>query len=145
MSDSDAWDTVPLANPDDLSDDPRLKGLKLQVDAGTGKAQYAGPPPEKPAHASLSDPTPQYATHSSERQGMMGTRMSETRPLPPGSKGTPMQPHDKVMTHDQLMAKAQKMLDDQNAQKEAQMANPALSQRDEAGTMLPAWLTRQGY
>lgn len=145
MSEHDSWDTVPLANPEDLSDDERFKGLKLQMDAGTGKAQYAGDTGSEIASASLAGPTPKYATHSSERTGMMGTQMASTKVLPPGTKAEPLHPHDKPMSHEQLMAKAQKMLQEQQEQGEAQLANPALSERDAAGGMLPAWLVKQGY
>jgi hypothetical protein len=92
--------------------------------------------------ASLSGPTPQY--HHSERTGLAGTQMAAAAKAPPELKPMPPQPHDKPMTHEQLMAKAQAMLDDQRAQHEALLAaGPSLSERDDSGRQLPAWLTAE--
>jgi hypothetical protein len=135
MSDDD-WGVLPLANPSDLSDDPRLAGKELRMD---DKAYLADQMTHE-QHASLTGLA--APMHHGDRQGMLGTQMAATASLPPGTKA---QAHDKPMTHEQLMAKAKAMLDAQNVQKEAQLANPALSQRDAAGNMLPAWLTKQGY
>lgn len=142
MSEPD-WGVVPLANPSDLSDDPRLKGAKLAMNEQTGKAQYDMPPDQEAA--TLAGEAPKYGTHNSERQGLMGTQMGSTASLPPGTKAESLRPHDQPMTYEQLMAKAQKMLGDLNARKDAQTQQTELSQRDANGSMLPHWLTKQGY
>lgn len=91
----------------------------------------------QPQQASLSGPAPSFASHHTQRQGMQGTQMDATRHLK-------AKPHNQPMTQEDLMAKAQRMLAEQEEQKNAQLgAGPAVS--DAQGKMLPAWLTRQGY
>ncbi len=93
----------------------------------------------KPEHASLSGAAPSYSHHT-DRQGLVGTQMSATASLPPGTKAEPKQ-----MSHEELMAKAQAMLAKQQAQNEAQMSHgPAQGPRDDAGGKMPDWLVQAG-
>ena len=74
---------------------------------------------------------PIVSMHPANRVGISGTK-----PAIP-------QPHNKPMTHEQLVAKAQKMMEDAQSQHEAQMsAGPAVQDvdRDTNGMALPSWL-----
>lgn len=89
--------------------------------------------------ASLDGPVPQYATamHHTDRQGLGGTKMGATKALPPKPK---------QMTHDEMMAKAQAMIDKYRAkQQQMEVQGPAVVvDHDDKGMALPAWLTRYG-
>ncbi len=119
---------LPLANPDDFDDDPRLKGLKLQI-GDDGRGQLAGATPE-PAHASLSGPAPSYGVHPADRVGMMGTSAAQAHPRP-----------TRKPTDQELMAKAMQMLDNSHAETQAVLGQgPSTGPRNDAGGQVPAWL-----
>lgn len=102
-----------------------------------GKGYIATPSPSTgAAGASLDGPTPQYAHHT-QRQGLGGTQMEATKALPKKPR---------QMTHDEMMAKAQSMIDGYRAKRaQAEVQGPAVVvDRDDKGMALPAWLTRYG-
>lgn len=81
-------------------------------------------------------------------RGMMG---SQEQPMATHAMGPstpemkqvrqPQAPQTRPPTDDELMSKALSMMEDQGAQHRAQLANPALSPRNDAGGQMPSWLT----
>ena len=128
--DDDYAGVVPLANPGDLSDDPKLRDLNLTMNK-EGRAEYAGTPQKSDGGASLSGPAPKYSheAHPAERMGLAGTRAADaggySRPPP--------------QTPEQMLAHYQSMLDNMSAQHQALEGN-SLSARSDTGTQVPAWL-----
>jgi len=125
--------------------DPLLLGLdpNQRIDPSTGKAFVAQPEQQAPSvqHASLSGPAPSFsgghaapAAHPDDRVGMMGTT---------NAQGQPRQDHQvRPLSNDELMAKANELIDAQRSQTGSQMAQgPAVGQRDESGGKVPEWLT----
>ena len=73
--------------------------------------------------------------HHEDRKGLAGTKMAAAKAFRPKPQNVPM-------THDQLMAKAQQMMEQQRAQGEMLKGGASTGQRDDAGARMPDWLTR---
>ncbi len=124
--------------------DPLLLGLdpNQRIDPQTGKAFVAQPEQQAPSiqHASLSGPAPSFSgghaaasSHPEDRVGLMKTMSSQGQPRP-DHQVRPLNP-------DELMAKAQEMIDNQRTQTQVQMQQgPATGPRDDAGGQVPSWL-----
>ncbi len=136
MGKEDDWGVLPIANPGDYSDDPRIKGLKLETDSA-GKGQLAAT--EQPAsiqHASLVGSAPQMS-HPANRAGLGGTSAAQ-------AGGYAMPQRTRPPTPDELMAQARDMLDSQTAQHQALLGQGAsVGVRDDAGGKIPDWLAKE--
>ena len=76
------------------------------------------------------------STHHDDRKGMGGSSPSAVAPLAQRAVRQP--------TPEELLAKANDMLDSQSAQHKAQLDNgPATGVRDDAGGKIPDWLVRE--
>lgn len=148
MSEND-WGVMPLANPSDISDDPRLRGQRIafKEDGSSGTLVAQAPDTTEGEGASFSSHSrggrggmvnmadaeraraqaiwaakeAAAAEHYSKRQGLAGT--------------SPVAP--RAPTPDELYAKAMSMMDQVKAQG---ALSPALSDRDDSGKVLPSWL-----
>jgi hypothetical protein len=135
MSDTD-WDVLPMADPETISNDPRLRGAQLRINE-EGRGTIATPVSNAQG-ASLDGPVPKYHT---ARQGLSGTKMEATRAL---------KPKPRTLTAEELMAKAQQMLAEQRERERVMMAQgPAVkpipeTDHDARGMELPSWLTQHG-
>lgn len=106
-----------------------------RIDPVTGKGFVAQQAPQKASieHASLSGPAPSFV-HPDERQGMMSTSRSD---------GTPRAPEAvRQLSPDELLAKANQMLDSQRSQTQGVLSQGAATgPRDDAGGQVPGWLS----
>jgi len=118
--------------------DTLLLGLdpNQRIDPATGRAFVAQPEQQQPSidHASLSGPAPSFV-HPDERVGLMKTM---------ASSGQPRRPEQvRKLTDEELMQKANELIDNQRVQAQVQMQQgPATGPRDASGGQLPAWLTQ---
>jgi hypothetical protein len=108
-----------------------------RIDPATGRAYVAQQAPQAPSieHASLSGPAPSFS-HPMDRRGMMNTASSD---------GTPRQEAAiRPLSSEELLAKANEMLDNQRVQTQGVMSQGASTgARTDAGAPVPSWLT--GY